>query len=162
MECSKKRKADDGDVSTVSTTPGSVVNAAGSRKRHAAHRPSQDVNGLRDVLTAIPDTHNHLMECVIQSASSKSNQTSQLVESSNAAVVKRNKARVMLLEQERDYLTSDELAVMIDILGSDDCVDVYLLLSSPGTDEVRQAWLINRISEVTTSTNTGNGHYSAS
>lgn len=131
----------------------------------AARRPPQDVNDLRDAIAALQSTlvtNIRLMERVIQLKSTASDQTSRLVESSNAAAEKRNKARTTL-EREKDFLTSDELIVMIDILGrSNDHVDAHLLLAtSPGAriDEVRHAWLRMRITEAT-SANAGNGHSS--
>ena len=152
MERSRKRKADD---DAVSETLGSVVNAAsGSRKRHAAGRLSQDINDLRDAITALQSilqTNIHLMERVIQSTSSMSTasrQTSQLVGPLGPEAEKRNRARIILLERDKDFLTPHQLAVMFDVLyNSKDNVDAYLLLatSSASTDEVRHSWLKRKV-----------------
>ncbi|KAF8550355.1 hypothetical protein OG21DRAFT_1525179 [Imleria badia] len=167
MERSNKRKADNDNVSMASTTCGSAVTVAsgastGSRKRHAVH-PSQDISGLRDDLSTLQTTFQEnmqVMEHVFQSSSSKiSNQSFRVIATLNAAnttTEKRHIARTTLLEREKDFLSSEELVVMFDVLGeSNDHVDGYLLLvmSATSTDDVRHSWLRKRITDAICSAN---------
>ena len=69
----------------------------------------------------------------------------------NTTAERRSLARTKLFEYDKDFLSTDELVIMFQLLGeNDDFVDSYLLLTTlpTSTDEVQYNWLKRRIAMV--------------
>ena len=69
----------------------------------------------------------------------------------NTMAERRSLARTKLFEYDKDFLSTDELVIMFQLLGeNDDFVDSYLLLTTlpTSTDEVQYNWLKRRIAMV--------------
>ncbi|KAG6373615.1 hypothetical protein JVT61DRAFT_6276 [Boletus reticuloceps] len=159
---SKKRKADDDDISMTGPASGSVVSGvsrvSSSRKRQYTSTTSRDITSLREDISTLQSsfhTNTQFMEHMIHSNLPRVARTSNPSSQLEAMGEKKNRARSLLLDHEQDFLSTDEMIVMLDVLGKNsDYVETYLLLatSQASTDELRQQWLKKRLAEASTNT----------
>lgn len=168
---SNKRKADD-DVSMVSVTSGpvSVVSATGSgastgsRKRRAPARSAagnSDLSlSLRDGITTLQSSlhaNQSLMDRMeIRSASrslpaaTAALGTSELTTTTDAEE-RKNVAKQLLIENDQDFLTMEQMLVIFDVFGEKrDYVNEYILLATlpASPPELRRGWLSKRLANL--------------
>ena len=101
--------------------------------------------------------------CTIQASSSRpaapivpTSSTTSSPQTTLDAAEHRKKARTLLLQLDRDFLTAEESVMIFDLFGTNnDYVDAYLVLAlEENMYEVRQSWLKTWIKEAQVSKGT--------